>query len=1258
MLPPLRPIFPQLAERGRIALNFLIIHGGLLVCALFLLVGLATAGDYGISTDELNQRRIAQTNLDYILGRADRIEPYRYQDRVYGVAFELPLLLAERVLGLADYYYVHRLRLSLTHLFFIVGGFFCYRLAYHLFGSRSLALLALLFYLLHPRLYGHSFFNSKDLPFLSMFAIALYLLERAFRRDTLGAFVVLGIAVGALTNLRIMGIMLLPAVMAMRGLDWFQAGDGAERKHILWSGGLFFLVAGLTVYGLSPYAWTNPVDYLAASLEQTVGHTTAWLQLFQGAWISSEQLPPHYNAVWFGITTPPLIMLLGFIGMLGQMAAGGRRPGAVFGNTRRRFWWLLLACFLLPPLAAALLSSNQYDDWRHFYFLYVPFGLLAAGGLGGLTAALARRRRWRVGMYGLTGAGLGLLLLQMTQLHAVQDVYFNFLVDRTTPEYLRTQFNMNYLRSTAKAALERLPEIHPGATLVVRTPPRHLRILPAASRQWLLPADGAGPVDYELIRRPASSQGDLAFNAAYRRRIYNNTQGALRPLDSSRMTPAAIAAYRGIYRQAIAGEPIVRADYDVYLEDNRLTFVREKCRRSEPWALFTVKLFSHRPETLPPHLRNPGSYALFQNSRVRLGAVCLAVIQMPDYAQGDLMLRQEGADGEGWEELYSITPPPYFGLAELIAEHRRKEPRPAGAAAWDVFIDRGPGRHRLIYAKGDCTRAEYETPITLHIYPENRADLPGYNRGNGFDNRDFPIAYYGGRPGGECVAVVPLPDYPITALATGQSGVWSRNLYPPVDPEVLRADYAVLSDRRPAARSDFDLYVQDNRLIYLRESCAAADTAPGFFLQIVPRDTADLAAERESQGYANWGFDFARWGGHFAGRCLAAVPLPEYPIAAIRTGQAGEWAARFYRPPAAESLRAAWAALSEVQPVVRSGFDLYVQDNRLTYRRESCAAADTAVAFFLHIIPRDAADLPAERQREGYANLDFDFARWGGHFDGQCLAAVPLPDYPIAAVRTGQRNPGQGGFWAVRLITAPDYDRLRADYAALSGLQPAVSSDFDLHIQDNRLLYLRETCVAGNTTAGFFLHITPEDAADLPAERQAAGFASEDFAFARWGGRFDGKCLAAVPLPEYPIAYIRTGQAGVWEVNLYPPADPDDLRSEYAALAEVQPNARAEFELYLRNNRLVYLRESCAAADTAAGFFLHIIPAEVGDLPAEGRDASFANLDFAFNRYGGSFDGKCLATIPLPDYQVKAIRTGQYVAGQGEVWAVELAVGR
>ena len=168
----------------------------LVVCAVFTAVGVAVLDDYGVSWDEFRQREIGLDTISYVLGQDDELmrnNPRRDHLKFYGTAFELPLLIVERVLGLQDDTRAILLsRHILTHLFFIASGFFCYLLTRRLFGSTAIALFAMLLFLLHPRLYAESFVNTKDLPLVAMFMVALFLTHRAFSKDTVGAFLLCG----------------------------------------------------------------------------------------------------------------------------------------------------------------------------------------------------------------------------------------------------------------------------------------------------------------------------------------------------------------------------------------------------------------------------------------------------------------------------------------------------------------------------------------------------------------------------------------------------------------------------------------------------------------------------------------------------------------------------------------------------------------------------------------------------------------------------------------------------------------------------------------------------------------------------------------------------------------------------------------------------------------------------------------------------------------------------------------------------------
>ena len=101
--------------------------------------------------------------------------------------------------------------------------------------------------------------------------------------------------------------------------------------------------------------------------------------------------------------------------------------------------------------------------------------------------------------------------------------------------------------------------------------------------------------------------------------------------------------------------------------------------------------------------------------------------------------------------------------------------------------------------------------------------------------------------------------------------------------------------------------------------------------------------------------------------------------------------------------------------LVSGDFQVYISGDgkQLRYARENCAAVDMAARFFLHLTPLDLADLPPHRREHGYDNRDFSFAEVGGRrWQEQCLAYIPLPDYPIAYLRTGQYVPGVGELWA------------------------------------------------------------------------------------------------------------------------------------------------------------------------------------------------------------------------------------------------------
>ena len=346
--------------------------------------------------------------------------------------------------------------------------------------------------------------------------------------------------------------------------------------------------------------------------------------------------------------------------------------------------------------------------------------------------------------------------------------------------------------------------------------------------------------------------------------------------------------------------------------------------------------------------------------------------------------------------------------------------------------------------------------------------------------------------------------------------------------------------------------------------------------------------------------------------------------------------------------------LSSRDAIMQSTYDIYLEDGQLIYAKEPCAPSDRDGPFLLRVRPTDNADLPATASPVGFQDFVFLFNERGDRFNDACLARVALPDYPIERIRTSQFG-GDDEIWSAFFVF--DDAVYRSAFAKAALAEPVARNYFDLHLQDDSLLFLRDPCAPSDAEARFLLHVRPVDDAGLPQGRKEYGFDNLTFGFDERGAVFDGKCAAIADLPAYPVERVRFGQfddaSVLWSETFVFNDAP--YRSAFAEAALSEPVARNHFDLYLRDNRLLFIREPCAPSDADARFFLHVHPVDGGDLPRERRRHGFDNLDFRFDEGGARFDGKCAAIADLPAYPIERIRAGQ-IGDEGETWEASIAL--
>ena len=229
---------------------------------------------------------------------------------------------------------------------------------------------------------------------------------------------------------------------------------------------------------------------------------------------------------------------------------------------------------------------------------------------------------------------------------------------------------------------------------------------------------------------------------------------------------------------------------------------------------------------------------------------------------------------------------------------------------------------------------------------------------------------------------------------------------------------------------------------------------------------------------------------------------------------------------------------------------------------------------------------------------------------------------------------------------------LAAAWASLAAREPDARSAFEVRLDGRALIYTRDECSQDEVWPALFVQAVPLDANDLPPDRRAAGFEDRAYFPGYHGLRFGGRCAARIGLPDYPLAGLRTGQRQgglppIWEVSL-PVEDASFPRGastwrEDATASE--PALRGPFGVYRDGRTLTYVREDCAPADTEDRFFVHVHDS------GGAREA----LDFWFHDRGVRFGGVCMASVDLPGYEVRSVRTGQYDA-TGHLWDEEFAL--
>ena len=423
-----------------------------LLLLLFSVIGILSVNSYGFAWDEFEQRNIGVICYNYIFN--NDLYYLQYPARDHGAIFELLLLIIEKITGITSNRYIYMTRHIVSHLFFLLCALYFYKLIFLIYQNKKLAALGFLMLVLHPTIYGHSFFNSKDVPFLAMLIICFYQFVIAFKHKKYMSFIWLALFTSFLINIRIMGILFMSFTLFFLALDLliYRKEKGIIKKQLLQS--LIYLsFTAIFTIATWPLLWYDLIDNFIYTFNNLSQYPWGGSNLFKGEFIDATKVKWDYIPTWFCINTPIVFLIIGFSGIglfiihLFKKIKNFDLKGIDKNNL------LFLFSFVAPVLSIIVLKSVLYDTWRHLFYIYPSFILL---GIYFLNYCLnSKFKKAALTITTLSIISISVFIISNFPFH---HVYFNQFISHEN-DYIRKNYEMDYWGVSYNKALEALLEI-------------------------------------------------------------------------------------------------------------------------------------------------------------------------------------------------------------------------------------------------------------------------------------------------------------------------------------------------------------------------------------------------------------------------------------------------------------------------------------------------------------------------------------------------------------------------------------------------------------------------------------------------------------------------------------------------------------------------------------------------------------------------------------------------------------------------------
>jgi len=450
----------------------------------YFLIGILTFTNYGISIDEKFQRLsgfywlkylLSFTNFDYLkevtnlkfFSIVDYTLPAIQYSVKYSIFFDIPAALIEIIFKIEDSKKYFEIRHFFNFFIFFLSSVYFYKLLKNRFSNYNVSILGLIFYIFSPKIYGASFYNNKDIIFLSLLVISIYYFFKAIDSLSYRNIILLSATLAIATSFRIIGIF-----FPLMFLFFYFLTVVSNRNELIFIPKilLFLILYFLFLYIFFPFLWESPIKNFISlfDVEETVIKMKI---LFNGNYVNSNFLPSSYLITWVIISTPVIHLIFFFFGFIFCLKRFLLRFFNIEKDKNCNDLWrgknekkdlLILFSLILIPLYVVYSQTSLNNSWRHLYFLNI-FLIYFVSYATYIFLLKLKNNYSKIFLNTLIIIALIHVGSRMIIYHPYQSTYFNFLISST----LKNKFEVDYMGLTAVRFLREVLELEKSNNKVI-----------------------------------------------------------------------------------------------------------------------------------------------------------------------------------------------------------------------------------------------------------------------------------------------------------------------------------------------------------------------------------------------------------------------------------------------------------------------------------------------------------------------------------------------------------------------------------------------------------------------------------------------------------------------------------------------------------------------------------------------------------------------------------------------------------------------